>query len=260
MTNRDISWCDVWSGFANGRPGKPGTGRYRQFYDNLLIYRIVSIPAITITHCVADCDRPVSTLTGSRWLALCLRIEQGRQANWMQLRGRRCRNARKRRSPNAPSRRCRSRAAMPSSGTGVCRASAARRQDRRAHGAADAGGAGRAGEHSPGSGQSVGDRRAQAGCPSRDRLRSVGPGAGRGRGRRVCIHDLRHSWASRALALGESLPAIAKLLGHRQIRTTSRYAHLERDSVKASAARVADSITGDFLHGGGAAAASRSEQ
>ena len=60
--------------------------------------------------------------------------------------------------------------------------------------------------------------------------------------------------------LGESLPVIAKLLGHRQIRTTSRYAHLERDSVKASAARVAASIAGDFLHGGGSAAASRSER
>ena len=38
----------------------------------------------------------------------------------------------------------------------------------------------------------------------------------------VPIHDCRHSFASRALALGESLPVIAKLLGHRQIRTTSR--------------------------------------
>ena len=61
------------------------------------------------------------------------------------------------------------------------------------------------------------------------------------------IHDCRHSFASRALALGESLPAIAKLLGHSQIQTTARYAHLARESVKASAARVADSIAGDFL-------------
>ena len=76
----------------------------------------------------------------------------------------------------------------------------------------------------------------------------------------VRIHDCRHSFASRALALGESLPVIAKLLGHSQIRTTARYAHLERDSVKASATRVADSIAGDFLHGGGAAAVSGSER
>jgi len=61
------------------------------------------------------------------------------------------------------------------------------------------------------------------------------------------IHDCRHSFASRALALGESLPAIAKLLGHSQIQTTARYAHLARESVKASAARVAASIAGDFL-------------
>ncbi len=31
----------------------------------------------------------------------------------------------------------------------------------------------------------------------------------------VRIHDIRHSYASRALALGESLPTIGKLLGHR---------------------------------------------
>ena len=61
------------------------------------------------------------------------------------------------------------------------------------------------------------------------------------------IHDCRHSFASRALALGESLPAIAKLLGHSQIQTTARYAHLARESVKASAARVAASIAEDFL-------------
>ena len=76
----------------------------------------------------------------------------------------------------------------------------------------------------------------------------------------VRIHDCRHSFASRALALGESLPVIAKLLGHSQIRTTARYAHLERDSVKASATRVADSIAGDFLHGIGSATAKQAER
>ena len=55
----------------------------------------------------------------------------------------------------------------------------------------------------------------------------------------VRIHDLRHSYASRALALGESLPVIAKLLGHAQIQTTARYTHLTRDSVKDAATRVA---------------------
>ena len=63
----------------------------------------------------------------------------------------------------------------------------------------------------------------------------------------VRLHDCRHSFASRALALGESLPAIGKLLGHSHIRTTERYAHLARDSVRASAARVTASIAEDFL-------------
>ena len=58
----------------------------------------------------------------------------------------------------------------------------------------------------------------------------------------VRIHDLRHSFASRALALGEGLPMIGKLLGHTQVQTTARYAHLARDTVKASAARIGDSI------------------
>ena len=52
---------------------------------------------------------------------------------------------------------------------------------------------------------------------------------------------------STALALGESLPMIAKLLGHRQIATTVRYAHLARAAVHEAAERVADSLAGDIL-------------
>ena len=63
----------------------------------------------------------------------------------------------------------------------------------------------------------------------------------------VRLHDLRHSFASRALALGEPLPMIGKLLGHSKIQTTARYAHLARDSVKESAALVAASIGADIL-------------
>ena len=62
----------------------------------------------------------------------------------------------------------------------------------------------------------------------------------------VRIHDLRHSFASRALALGEGLPMIGKLLGHTQVQTTARYAHLARDTVKASASRIGDSIDNDL--------------
>ncbi len=64
------------------------------------------------------------------------------------------------------------------------------------------------------------------------------------------LHDLRHSWASHALALGVSLPAIGRLLGHSRVETTARYAHLARDNMKAAAARIAASIGADILaHG-----------
>ncbi len=56
------------------------------------------------------------------------------------------------------------------------------------------------------------------------------------------IHDLRHSYASGALSLGEGLPMIGKLLGHTQVQTTARYAHLANDPVKAAAGKVSDFI------------------
>ena len=66
----------------------------------------------------------------------------------------------------------------------------------------------------------------------------------------VRIQDLRHSFASRALALGESLPMIGKILGHTQIQTTARYAHLARDMVVTSVSRIGDSIEQDLGLGG----------
>ena len=60
---------------------------------------------------------------------------------------------------------------------------------------------------------------------------------------------MRHSFASGALALGESLPVIGKLLGHTQAQTTARDAHLAQDSLKESAARTAASIGEDILTG-----------
>ena len=62
----------------------------------------------------------------------------------------------------------------------------------------------------------------------------------------VRLHDLRHSFASRALALGEGLTMIGKLLGHTQVQATARYAHLARDAVKTSAERVAASLAEDL--------------
>ena len=58
----------------------------------------------------------------------------------------------------------------------------------------------------------------------------------------VRLHDLRHTFASRALALGEGLPMIGDLLGHRMVTTTARYAHLARDSVREATAKVGDDL------------------
>ncbi len=58
----------------------------------------------------------------------------------------------------------------------------------------------------------------------------------------VRIHDLRHSYASRALALGESLYTIGKLLGHTSVATSARYAHLMHEAEREAAVRVGGSI------------------
>jgi len=55
----------------------------------------------------------------------------------------------------------------------------------------------------------------------------------------VRIHDLRHTFASSGVALGQGLPIIGKLLGHSQPQTTARYAHL----AATPALEVADKIS-----------------
>ena len=61
------------------------------------------------------------------------------------------------------------------------------------------------------------------------------------------ILDLRHSYALRALALGERLYTIGRLLGHRLVASTFHYAHLARDSVREAAVRVEVSIAADIM-------------
>lgn len=58
----------------------------------------------------------------------------------------------------------------------------------------------------------------------------------------VRIHDLRHSFASVAVAGGASLPIIGALLGHKDTATTQRYAHLSADPLRAASQAVADAI------------------
>ena len=58
----------------------------------------------------------------------------------------------------------------------------------------------------------------------------------------VRIHDLRHTFASMAVSSGEGLPMIGKLLGHTQVQTTARYAHLFNEPIKQAAGNISSSI------------------
>lgn len=66
----------------------------------------------------------------------------------------------------------------------------------------------------------------------------------------VRLHDLRHSFASVMVAGGTSLPVIGALLGHRDVKTTARYAHLATDPLK-TAADQAGRILAAHLSGPG---------
>ena len=60
------------------------------------------------------------------------------------------------------------------------------------------------------------------------------------------IHDLRHSFASFAVSKGMSLPMLGKLLGHSQVQTTSRYAHLMAEPLTQAASEVT-TVLGDLI-------------
>jgi len=58
----------------------------------------------------------------------------------------------------------------------------------------------------------------------------------------VRLHDLRHSFASTAVAGGVSLFMIGKMLGHKDSRTTEIYAHLGDDPLKIVANATASTL------------------
>lgn len=58
----------------------------------------------------------------------------------------------------------------------------------------------------------------------------------------VRLHDLRHSFASVGASAGDSLPIIGKLLGHADVETTARYAHLADNPVIAAADRISSKV------------------
>ena len=57
------------------------------------------------------------------------------------------------------------------------------------------------------------------------------------------IHSLRHSYASHLVQSGQSLQVVQSLLGHRQIGTTARYAHLSADQLHQAASQVSLAMT-----------------
>jgi integrase len=63
----------------------------------------------------------------------------------------------------------------------------------------------------------------------------------------VRIHDLRHSYASFLVNAGRSLYEVQRLLGHTQIKTTQRYAHLSHDTLLDATNSVNTALGGMFV-------------
>lgn len=78
------------------------------------------------------------------------------------------------------------------------------------------------------------------------------------------LHILRHSFASFGAGTGLGLPIIGKLLGHKDVATTARYAKIDADPARAAALRISLGIAaamGEGIQGlHGAGSASRFEQ
>ena len=58
----------------------------------------------------------------------------------------------------------------------------------------------------------------------------------------VRLHDLRHTHASQAVLNGVPVPVVSRLLGHSDVRTTLRYAHLGDREIEDAAERVGQAI------------------
>lgn len=58
------------------------------------------------------------------------------------------------------------------------------------------------------------------------------------------LHDVRHSFASILVAGGATLPMIGRLLGHTQVSTTQRYAHLDVDPLRELVGKVGAAVNG----------------
>lgn len=62
----------------------------------------------------------------------------------------------------------------------------------------------------------------------------------------VRLHDLRHSFASDALMSGVPLAVVGEMLGHKELRTTKRYAHLAnhvvRQALEVTTERIVEAV------------------
>lgn len=65
----------------------------------------------------------------------------------------------------------------------------------------------------------------------------------------VRLHDLRHSFASLAISAGVPLATIGGLLGHKDLKSTQRYAHLDDPALRAGAAAVGQAINSNSKKG-----------
>jgi integrase len=62
--------------------------------------------------------------------------------------------------------------------------------------------------------------------------------------RDIRLHDLRHTYASHAIMSGETLSMTGKLLGHRSVKSTERYAHLDAAFLAKAADKVSRKVEG----------------
>lgn len=60
----------------------------------------------------------------------------------------------------------------------------------------------------------------------------------------IRLHDLRHTYASHAIMIGETLNMAGTLLGHRRPKTTEIYAHIDAQHLAMAADRVGELIAG----------------
>ena len=60
---------------------------------------------------------------------------------------------------------------------------------------------------------------------------------------------MSHSYASRALSVGESLPMIGCLLGHLNVEATKGYARLAPDWLRVSAVRISENVAENTVRG-----------